>query len=134
MPRWSAKWPYVLTAWQRASPPSSSPTAQWCGCHPGPPKRDVCHPLQWEDQKLMQPAIQTESASLLVSHNKMRPEEIWQAGSLAGDLLTERYKFQRCLCPGANKSKQDKQLDLDAVRRPNGFRVILVSRLKWLSY
>lgn len=43
----------LLTAWQRASLPSSSPIAQWCGFHPGRPKQGVCRPLRRENQKAL---------------------------------------------------------------------------------
>ena len=41
----------VLTAWQRASPPSSSPKARWCGCRPGPPRPAASHPLWRANRK-----------------------------------------------------------------------------------
>lgn len=46
------KHPHIteLTAWLRASPLSSSPTAQWCDCHPGPPRPAACRPLWSENQ------------------------------------------------------------------------------------
>lgn len=90
----------ILTVWPRASRPSSSPTAQWCDCHPGPLRPAVYHPL-WRGggDKTKQPSFNSRDwqSQLLLRFNGARlllgtfKQSAW-VWSMAGNSLVLTYR------------------------------------------